>query len=224
MLDERHARATAALLAAARVDFWSGKVAFLEWLDRIEIDRENAWIALALAVRAGAFDLVLAMTPVLLMRSRQGTTYDARAAIAETVDRGLETRAPQRAQLAARTQLMRFCIQRRLPYSVTVGREALSLAEACGDRFAIYLIEAWSVRTYIQLGDLDAAAAAITLVDALEDPAWPAIRLVPGAEACSVFEFVKGPPGAALEPLRQDVRPARLAVRDTGLRPAISSR
>ena len=210
-LERRHAGAMAVLLAEAWVDRWSGQTGFRDWIDRIEADRENARVAFAWALREQAFDLVLAMAPVLLTRSWQGTTYDARAAIVDAVDRWLATQRPEPSQLGTRMQLMRFWSERKLPHSLIAARETLALAETCGDRFAAYFVESWLVRIHVEMRDLDAAAAALERSLALEDPTWPPIRLIVGAEARSAYAFVAGQPDAALEPVRHELRLARLA-------------
>ena len=211
LLEERHARAVARLLDDAWVDRWSGRVGFRDWVDQVEADRENARVAFAWALREQAFDLVMAMAPVLLIRSLPRSTRDERAAIADAVDRWLKTQPLEPAQLRTRMQLMRFWAERELARSLIEAPLALSLAEASDDRFAAYMIEALRVRFHAQRRDLDAATAARARVDVLEDPSWPAIRLYLGAEARSFYWLVQGPPAMALEFARQAFRLVRLS-------------
>ena len=210
LIEERHARAMAAILAQAWTERWSGRIGFNDWKDQVAADGENARLAFAWAQRHQAFDLMLMMTPVLLIPALQMSTSDSRVVIAESVEQWLATQALAPSQLQARMQLTHFWNLRDLPRALASSRGALSLAEACHDRFAAYFIQAYLVRIHVQMGDMDAAAAALERTDALEDPTWPAIRLVSAANARSTYYFVKGPPQATLDSLRHEQRLSRL--------------
>jgi predicted ATPase/DNA-binding winged helix-turn-helix (wHTH) protein len=211
LLEGRHAHAMATLLDDAWTERWSGRVGFRAWVERVEADRDNARVAFAWALRHDAFPLMLAMAPVLLARAPGGSSYEERAVVAEAIDRWLTTQPIEASQLTARVQLMRFWTERELPRGLQEAERALPLAAACGDRLAAYILNAWLVRAYAQARNLDAAAAALARVEALEDPAWPAIRLWVGADARSIYRLTKGPPEAALALLREELRIVHLA-------------
>ena len=217
LLGERHARAVAALFDAAWAERWSGQVGWDDWIVKFEADLDNGRAAFAWASRAEDFDLVLAMAPVLLTRgflTRAG--IDHQTAIAEAVDRWLSSRPIGQRQLRTRMQLARFWDERDVPRVRVLDEaaRALWLAEECGDRFAIYAIESSRVRTLVQMRELAAAAASLARVDALEDLAWPPVRLWLGAEARYFYALVDGSPETTLEAARHVLRIVRLAGND----------
>ena len=211
MLEKRHAKAMAARLARFWTVYHSGRIGFRDWQGEVQREGENAWIAVAWALRRQAFDLVLAMAPVMLTPSLRISTSDEQTRVAESVEQWLTSQAAKPEQLETRIQLMHFWRTRQLPRSLTAAHAALSLAEACNDRFAAYRIHGCLALVHSERKELQAAANALEHVDALEDASWPAARLRLGADARSAYHFVKGPPQDAIEPVRRCMRLAQLA-------------
>ncbi len=215
ILEERHARAVAALFEAARVERWSGAIGWDHWIDKFEADFENGRAAFAWALQADAFDLVLAMAPVLLIRTFARAGFD-QGAMGETVDRLLSTRPVEPRQLHTRLQLIRLWARLDVPRVRLVDEvpRVLRLAEVCGDRFDLYSVECLRVQLLAQTRDLAALAVALARVDTLEDPAWPPIRLWLGAEARNFGALVGKSARATVETARHVLRIVRLAGHD----------
>ena len=211
MVEARHARAVADIMAEAWTERWSGRVGYRAWIEAVEVDLDNARAAFAWALRHDALEVMLALAPVLMTRALAGATYDERAAVAEAIDARLSTRPIDASQLTARVQLMRFWSEREMARCLVEADRALRLADASQDRLAAYLLNGWLVRVHAQIRDLAAATAALVRVEELEDPGWPAIRLWIGADARSVLSSVAGPPQAALDNVREELRIVRLA-------------
>ncbi len=211
VIEARHARAVAAAMDRSLIDRWSGEVALSTWVDVVEADRDNARVALAWAF--GHLDLttVLPIASVLLTRFLPGADNDERAALADTLDGWLSDQPMATSQLHARTQLMRLWSDRDLQRGLREAARVRPFAEACGERFVCYLIEAELVRMLVQTRDLDAAAVALARVDALEDQAWPAVRLWVGAEARGAYRYVHGPRESLVDLVRREHQLAQLA-------------
>ncbi len=214
LVGARHAKAMAAAMTQAWVDRWSGAVGYRDWIERVGTDSQNARAAHAWARKHHDVDLALKMAPVSLNLNQVVTTFGSaeKLDIAEWLDRELAARPAAPDQLPARMALMRFWNEHDVGRSRSEAARTLELAQACGDRFAAYFSKVWQVRLCVQTRDIEAAKAALQQVNALEDAAWPPIRLWLGAEARSLDPGLVGAQGAThVELIERELAIVRLS-------------
>jgi hypothetical protein len=171
-------------------------------------------VAHAWARKHRAIDLVLKMAPVSLNLNQVVAAFSnaEKLDIAAWLDRELATRPPAPDQLPARMALTRFWNEHDVQRSFAEADRLLALAQACGDRFAAYFSRAWQVRLCVLTRDMNAARAALQQVNALEDPAWPPIRLWLGAEARALDPaFVPGQGATHVELIQRELEIVRLS-------------
>ncbi|MFL6664504.1 MAG: ATP-binding protein, partial [Rhizobacter sp.] len=194
MLQQRHALAVASLFDAAYDDCFSGRCAVERWLRSMSADFDNARDALAWARRAddAACEVTIAAT---LLRALPPSLHAERMALADRTEAPVGPPVPQRLQQRAWLELSNAWADTQKKRSRDAAQRALGLARSGGapdDRFVLYLALCRVASAAAQAGDLDAAAEPLAELQALEDPAWPAQRLLWGAEAGQVVARFRG--------------------------------
>jgi len=210
-LQRRHAAAVADLFEAAYDDYFSGSRGADAWQRRLAADFDNARDALAWAQAAGDAALQLRIGATLL-RALPPSLHAERMALADRCAAALE--GPQAATLPEPLQQRAWlelssawADTQKLP-SRAAAQRALALArrldaEGGGDRFGLYHALCRAASAAAQAGALAEADAPFAELAALEDPAWPAQRLLWGTEAAQVLARTRGDRAEALRRSRR---------------------
>jgi predicted ATPase/DNA-binding winged helix-turn-helix (wHTH) protein len=210
-MQRRHANAVADRLEKLQVLRWAGGMridAARRTLDpeAMDIRRALAWV-----LEHGETALLLKMTPTLLSRVGPLQSADSeRLELAQAVRRLLEPMPLDATQLQTRVQLV---YHRNAPDPAAAKAESLRTAEwarSLGDRFAEYTVHASDALRFILAGDVAAATESRNRVRALEDAAWPAIRLKPGAEVEALYlAYTRSDKQAVRRAFQRDIDLAR---------------
>jgi len=205
-LQRRHALALAAMFEAAYDDYFSARVGADDWMDRLAADLDNARDALAWARKAGDAGVELTIGATLL-RALPPSLHAERMALADACEARLATPVPEPLRL-------RVCIELSCAWSNTqkarsrlVAERAVDLARKLdrrhGDRFMLYhALCLWS-GAMAKLGEPQAASTLLDELRAFEDPAWPAQRLIWGAQAAQFVAHAGGDAAGALRQARR---------------------
>jgi predicted ATPase/DNA-binding winged helix-turn-helix (wHTH) protein len=195
LLQRRHALAVAALFDAAYDEYFSGSVGADDWLLRQAADLDNARDALAWAAAAGDATVQLTIGATLL-RALPPSLHTERMAVAEACEACIGAPVPERLQLRAWLELSCAWADTHKLRSRDAALRALSLARRLddprADRFALYHALCRAASAAAQAGELDAVQAPLDELQVLENPAWPAQRLLWGAEAAQVVARIRG--------------------------------
>ena len=194
-LQRRHAMALAAMFDAAYDEYFSGRIGADDWLRRRAADLDNARDALAWARTAGDASAELAIGATLL-RALPPSLHAERMALADACEARIGASVPERLQLRAWIELScAWADTQKLRSREAAGR-ALSLARRLDrpedDRFMLYHALCRSASAAAQAGDPQAALSPLAELHRIEDPAWPAQRLLWGAEAAQVVARIRG--------------------------------
>ncbi|MCU0937870.1 MAG: helix-turn-helix transcriptional regulator [Burkholderiaceae bacterium] len=225
-LQRRHAYAVAAMFDAAYADYFSGRVGVDEWMQRREFDFDNARDALQWARNAGEADVELRIGATLL-RALPPSMHAERMALASACEARLDPALPEPLQfqvwIEVSCALADTYKQRARQAAESALRLARTLDGAQPDRFALFHALARCASAAAQADDLPAARALLDELRALEDPAWPAHRLLWGAEADQWVARIAGDTAAALDRGRRLVALDRERGSLTGRYAAIST-
>jgi predicted ATPase/DNA-binding winged helix-turn-helix (wHTH) protein len=229
-LQRRHAYAVAAMFDAAYADYFSGRIGVDEWVQRREFDFDNARDALQWARNAGEVEVELRIGATML-RALPPSMHAERMALASACEARLDPALPQ-----TLPEMLQFQVwievscaladthkQRARQAAENALRLARTLDGAQPDRFALFHALARCASAAAQGGDLPAARALLDDARTLEDPAWPAQRLLWGAEADQWVARISGDTEAALDRGRRLVALDRERGSLTGRYAAIST-
>ena len=202
----RHALAMAALLDAAYDASFSGRVGSDDWLRGLADDLDNARDALAWASASG--DSVTALTiGATLLRALPPSLHAERMALAEACEARIDPSLPEPLQQRVWLELSRAWADTQKLRSRDAAGRALGLARRLdppqADRFLLYRALCRSASAAAQAGDLPAALAPLDELRAIEDPDWPAQRLLWGTEAAQVVARTGGDTAGALRLARR---------------------
>ena len=201
-LQRRHALALAALFDAAYEDYFSGRVGVDEWLRQREADLDNARDALRWARGAGERTVELRIATTLL-RALPPSLHVERMALADACEAAIGPSVPQALQLRAWIELSCVLADSQKARARHAAEAALALARRLDarqpGRFALYHALCRTASAAAQGGDLTAARTFIDELHRLEDRAWPAQRLIWGAEAAQWLARMSGDSAAALQ-------------------------
>ena len=226
VVQRRHARAVAAMFDAAYVDYFSGRIGADAWMQQRELDFDNARDALHWARIEGDVDVELRVGATLL-RALPSSLHAERMALAAACEARLDATLPERLQFQVRIELSCALADTHKARARHAAEHALRLARALdgdqSDRFALCHALARCASAAAQGGDLPAASALLAELHMHEDPAWPAQRLLWGAEAGQWFARMTGDTAGALERGRRLVALDRERGSTTGSYAAISA-
>ena len=200
-LQRRHALAVAALFDAAYEEYFTGRVGVDDWLHRREPDLDHARDALRWARGAGAVEVELRIGRTLL-RALPPSLHLERMALADACEARLRPDLPEALQLQVWIELS--CVL--ADSQKTRGRQAADAALALArrrdvqesDRFVLYHALCRGASAAAQAGDLAVGRALLAEGQGLEDPSWPAQRLLWGAEAAQWVARMAGDTADAL--------------------------
>jgi predicted ATPase/DNA-binding winged helix-turn-helix (wHTH) protein len=225
-VQRRHAYAVAAMSDGAYVDYFSGRVGADDWMQQRELDFDNARDALQWARREGDVHIELRVGATLL-RALPASLHAERMALAAACEDRLDPALPEPLQFQVWIELSCALADTSKQRARHAALQALRLARKLHgsdlDRFPLYHALARCASAAAQGGDLPAARALLDEMQTLEDPTWPAQRLLWGGEAGQWVARMNGDTGDAL------VRGRRLVALDrergsmTGTYAAISA-
>ncbi|MES2101342.1 MAG: winged helix-turn-helix domain-containing protein [Pseudomonadota bacterium] len=193
-LERSAARANHALALAARFDAawderYSGRVGWDDWAAALEPDLDNAQAALAWARETGDAATAVAILPALLWALRQsthtdrGACADACTALADACETLIDTAADPRLQWRAWIAVNLVWVKSRPERAHLAAQRALDAARAAGDRFGSYFALGRMAVAHSRRHDAAGCDSALAEMRAIEEPSWPAQRLVLRAAA-----------------------------------------
>jgi predicted ATPase/DNA-binding winged helix-turn-helix (wHTH) protein len=205
-LRRRHAFAVAALFDAAYDEYFSGVIGIDEWLRRCEADFDNARDALHWAREAGETDVALRIGATML-RALPSSLHVERMALADACEAGIVPSAPEQLQMKAWLELSCALADSQKARGRRAAEHALALARRLHaqqpDRFMLYHALSRAASAAAQASDLAAAGALLDELLRLEDPSWPAHRLLWGTEAAQWLARMRGDSAEALRRARR---------------------
>ncbi|HSC64874.1 MAG TPA: hypothetical protein VLD35_14630, partial [Caldimonas sp.] len=194
-LQKRHALAMAAMSDAAYDEYFSGRVGVDDWLSARAADLDNARDALRWARAAGDATLELRIAATVL-RSLPPSLHVERIALADACEARMSASLPEELRLRTWIELSCVLADSQKARGRQAAERALALARqrdaAASDRFVLYHALCRAASAAAQGGDLAEARALLDELRALEDPSWPAQRLIWGAEAAQWFARMSG--------------------------------
>jgi len=221
-LRRRHALAIAALFDAAYREYFAGEVGVDEWLRRVELDFDNARDALRWARAAAAADVELRIGATLL-RALPPTLHAERLALADACEARIGAEIAEPLRLQAWIELSCVLADTQKPRARAAANHALAVARRLddeqGDRFNLYHALCRAASAAAQCDDLPAARVLLDEAERLEQPSWPAQRLLWRAEAA---QWIARMSGDAAEALRRGRRLLALD-RERGSHPVVAT-
>ena len=205
-MQHRHASSVGALFEAAYRDYFSARTRVDGWLHRLAPDFDNGREALAWARVSGdaALELTICVT---LMRALPYSLHAELMTLADACERRIGAQIPAALQLRTWLELSSVWSDTQKQRSRSAANEALrlarTLADAQQDRFPLYYALARAANAAAQDGDVPAAGALLDELRAIENPAWPAQRLLWGAEAAQAIARISGDRAEALRRSRR---------------------
>jgi len=200
-LQRRHAHAVADLFDAAYAEYFTGTVGVDDWLRRCEADFDNARDALRWARTARAAEVELRIGATLL-RALPPSLHGERLALADACEARISEHVPEPLRMQAWLELSCVLADTQKARGRRAADAALAIARkldaAGGDRFALYHALCRAASAAAQGGDLAVARPLLDEVERLEDPAWPAQRLLWAAEAAQWVARMSGDAAGAL--------------------------
>ena len=180
---------------AAYEEYFSGRIGVDDWLRRREPDLDNARDALRWARGAGEAELELRIGTTML-RALPPSLHVERMALADECEACIGPAVPEALQLQAWIELSCVLADSQKARGRHAAEAALALARRLDarqpDRFVLYHALSRAASAAAQTSDLPAARALLDELQRLEDPAWPAQRLIWGAEAAQWFARMSG--------------------------------
>lgn len=185
-LQRRHAVAVAAMFDAAYAQYFTGRIGVEDWLHRREPDLDNARDALQWARGAGDVGVELRIGATML-RALPPSLHIERMALADACEARVSPALPEPLQLQVWTELSCVLADSQKARGRHAAAQALALARRLDasqpDRFMLYHALCRAASASAQAGDLPAARALLDELQRIEDPAWPAQRLLWATEA-----------------------------------------
>ncbi|HUL64237.1 MAG TPA: winged helix-turn-helix domain-containing protein [Burkholderiaceae bacterium] len=194
-MQRRHASALAELFDAAYAEYFDGSIGAESWMRKLAADIDNARDALAAARASGEVleELTIAAT---LLRALPRPLNSERVALADACEPLLTRSVP--APLAARMwiELSSAWGDTRRSRALAAAQRALECARALDreqdDGFTLYHALCLVAGANARLGRPEPAAAPLAEMQQLEDPEWPAQRLLWGAQAAQFVAHARG--------------------------------
>jgi len=225
-VQHRHAGAVAAMWDAAYVEYFSGRAGADAWMQERELDFDNARDAVHWARREGELEVELRVSATLL-RALPTSLHAERMALADECQARLDSALPKPLQFRMWIELSCALADTHKQRARHAAEQALSLARSLQgsepDTFPLYHALSRCASAAAQGGDLPAARVLLDEATALEDPTWPAQRLLWGAEAGQWVARIAGDTADALERGRRLVALDRARGSTTGTYAAISA-
>jgi predicted ATPase/DNA-binding winged helix-turn-helix (wHTH) protein len=200
-LQRRHALALAAMFDAAYDDYFSDRIGADDWMRRMGADLDNARDALAWARQAdnAVVELTIAAT---MLRALPPSLHVERTALAGACEARLSASVPEPLQLRAWIEISCAWANTQKVRSHHAAERALDLARKVhrphDDPFTLYHALCLAAGAAAKVAGPQAAAAPLDEMRALEDPAWPAQRLIWGAQAAQFVTHAAGDGAGAL--------------------------
>ena len=205
-LQRRHALALAAAFDAAYDDYFDGRIGADDWMRRMAADLDNARDALAWARAAGDAGIELTVGATLL-RALPPSLHAERMALADACADRLAAAVTERLQLRTWIELSSAWSNTQKVRSHQAAQRALDLARRLDsvheDRFVLYHALCLSAGAAAKVAEVQQALALLGELQALEDPAWPAQRLIWGAQAAQFIAHAGGDGARALRHARR---------------------
>ena len=187
---------------AAYEEYFSGRVGVDDWLRQREADLDNARDALRWARSAGEAAVELRIGTTLL-RALPPSLHVERMALADACEARLGPTVPDALQLRAWIELSCVLADSQKARGRHAAEAALALARRLDaretDRFVLYHALCRAASAAAQAGDLAVARPLLAESQRLEDPSWPAQRLIWGTEAAQWFARMSGDSVASLQ-------------------------
>jgi predicted ATPase/DNA-binding winged helix-turn-helix (wHTH) protein len=200
-LQRRHAVAVAAMFDAAYEVYFTGREGVEDWLHRREAELDNARDALHWARGAGDADVALRIGATML-RALPPSLHVERMALADACQAQLSPALPERLQLQVWVELSCVLADSQKARGRHAADQALALARqmdpAQPDRFMLYHALCRAASAAAQTNDLALTRALLDEAQRIEDPSWPAQRLLWGAEAAQWLARMSHDTAAAL--------------------------
>lgn len=194
-LQRRHALALATLFDSAYHECFGGKVGADAWTQRLAPDFDNARAALAWAREAGDATCALQIG-ITLLRALPASLHTERMALADACEAWFGAALSKELQQRAWVGLSSAWSDTQKQPSLAAALRALDLARALDsaqpDRFDLYFALSRAAAAAAQAGDVPAALEPLAELQTLEDPRWPAQRLLWGAEAAQAVARLRG--------------------------------
>jgi predicted ATPase len=197
-LQRRHALSMAKMCDDGYDDYFSGRIGVDDWLLQWAPDLDNARDALAWTRAAGDAHIELSIA-VTLLRALPPSLHAERMALADACEARLAA-ADVSESLQQRVFIELSCAwaDTQKLRARDAAQRALSLArqleasDRAGHRFTLYHALCRSASALAQAGDVAAARSPLDELQTIEDPSWPAQRLLWGAEAAQVMARLRG--------------------------------
>ena len=200
-LQRRHAHALAAMFDAAYDDYFSDRIGADNWMTQIAADLDNARDALAWARQAGERTVEITIAATLL-RALSPSLHVERTALADACEAHLTPSVPEPLQLRAWIEISCAWANTQKVRSHLAAERALELARQLDrphdDHFILYHALCLAAGATSKVAEPLAAAAPLAELRALENPAWPAQRLIWGAQAAQFVAHAGGDGAGAL--------------------------
>jgi len=200
-LQRRHALALAAIYDAAYDDYFSHRIGADDWMHKMAADLDNARDALAWARRAGETTVELTIGATLL-RALPPSLLAERMALADACEPRLTPSVPEPLQLRTWVEISCAWSNTQKVRSHQATQRALELARKLhrprDDAFMLYHALCLAAGATAKVADPRAALAPLAELRALEDPGWPAQRLIWGAQAAQFVAHASGDGAGAL--------------------------
>lgn len=185
-----HALAVAAMFDTAYDEYFSGRVGVDDWLHRREPDLDNGRAALHWASEAGETELAVRIGATML-RALPPSLHIERMALANVCEAAIAPELPQPLQHKAWLELSCVLADTQKARARRAAERALELARRLDgpldgqppDRFTLYHALCRAASAAAQADDLPAARGLLQELQRVEDPSWPAQRLLWGCEA-----------------------------------------
>jgi predicted ATPase/DNA-binding winged helix-turn-helix (wHTH) protein len=198
----RHALAVAALFDAVYAQYFTGHIGVEDWLHHREPDLDNARDALHWARGAGDVGVELRIGSTML-RALPPSLHVERMALADACEARLSSALPEPLQLQAWVELSCVLADSQKARGRHAAEQALGLARRLAptqaDHFMLYHALCRAASAAAQASDLPTARALLDELKCIEDPSWPAQRLLWATEAAQWLARMSNDTFAALQ-------------------------
>jgi hypothetical protein len=183
-LRRRHATALAVAFDAEWDQRWSGHLGARQWASRILPDASNARDAIRWARAAGESATAVTIAATLFKALPRWSSHAERMGLADVCESLAERVASPLLQLRAWVVTVQPMLHRQQQQSLTVAGKAVALAREldrqASDRWPLYqALSLWiGAAAVVSHPAADALREALAELAALEDPGWPAQRLL----------------------------------------------
>jgi hypothetical protein len=191
----------AALFDAAYDEYFSGRIGVDDWLRPTRARSRQRARRLVLGACVGRHRVALRIGTTML-RALPPSLHVERMALADACEAGIDPALPEPLQLKAWIELSCVLADSQKARGRRAAEQALALARRLDaqqpDRFVLHHALCRAASAAAQASDLPAAGALLEESQRLEDPSWPAQRLLWGTEAAQWFARMSGDTADAL--------------------------